>query len=216
MLVQEDNRQPIKILERNSLHKAFPTGRSVYFFFKRITDLLLSLCAIICILSWLLPILAILIKVDSKGPVFFLQKRTGKGGHIFTCYKLRTMVLNPYADTRPAIPDDPRTTRIGKFLRRSNLDELPQFLNILLGSMSLIGPRPHMIYDCNRFASQIPGYAFRNLVRPGLTGLAQVKGFHGPVLNKSSCYIRYEWDAFYVRNANYLLDLRILRETIKL
>jgi putative colanic acid biosynthesis UDP-glucose lipid carrier transferase len=126
------------------------------------------------------------------------------------------MVLNPYADNRPAVKDDPRITRIGKFLRRSNLDELPQFFNILFGSMSLIGPRPHMIFDCNRFSSLIPGYPFRNLIKPGLTGLAQIKGFHGPAISSSSIYLRYQWDVFYVRNANYLLDLRILRKTIKL
>jgi putative colanic acid biosynthesis UDP-glucose lipid carrier transferase len=152
--------------------------------------------------------------MDSKGPVFFLQKRVGRAGRIFTCYKLRTMIVNEQADVIPALENDYRITRVGKLIRRSNIDEFPQFFNILFGSMSVIGPRPHMIADCNRFSSAIPGYKFRNFVKPGITGLAQIKGFHGPAIHFETFFLRYQWDAFYVRNANFLLDLRIIRKTV--
>jgi len=158
----------------------------------------------------------VLIKLDSKGPVFFLQKRIGKGGRVFTCYKLRTMVVNGHADERPASEDDMRITGIGRFLRTTHLDELPQFLNVLLGSMSLVGPRPYMITDDHRFSRMVPGHNFRNFVKPGITGLSQVKGFHGAGLDFQTIFSRYQWDTFYVRNASTFLDFRILHSTTRL
>jgi putative colanic acid biosysnthesis UDP-glucose lipid carrier transferase len=188
--------------------------KKTFFIVKRIFDILVSVLVIVFLLSWLLPIIAIVIKLNSRGPVFFKQKRTGRGGQVFTCYKLRTMVVNPQADEIPAVENDPRITGVGRILRKSNLDELPQFFNILLGSMSIAGPRPHMIYDCARFENIIEGYRFRNLVKPGITGLAQIKGYHGPAFNTEAIFLRYQWDAFYIRNANFLLDLKIIRKTI--
>jgi putative colanic acid biosysnthesis UDP-glucose lipid carrier transferase len=188
-----------------------------YFILKRSFDLVFSLLVILGLLSWLLPVMALLIRLDSRGPVFFLQERAGKGAKPFTCYKLRTMFVNAQADEQPAQEDDIRITRVGRLLRRTHLDELPQFFNVLLGSMSLVGPRPYMFADCFAFSGMVPGHKYRNFVKPGITGLAQVKGLHGPgpVRDFQTVFWRYQWDAFYVRNAGFLLDMRIIRQTIR-
>src|SRR5688572_25590126 len=123
-----------------------------YFFFKRLFDIIFSLIVIIGVLSWLIPIAGLMILLDSKGGIFFIQRRVGKGGKIFNCIKFRTMVLNPEANLRRAEVDDYRITSVGNFLRFTSLDELPQFLNVFLGQMSVVGPRPHMISDCNQFS----------------------------------------------------------------
>lgn len=204
----------VPALEKEIPLRTYVDEKKGYFFFKRAFDIVISSLFIGFVLSWVLPLLALLIKLDSKGPVFFLQKRTGKGGKPFTCYKLRTMILNREADLWPALENDSRITRVGRVLRKYNLDELPQFFNSLSGSMSIVGPRPHMIFDCNRFSFEVPGYKFRNMVRPGITGLAQVKGFHGPAVDVRDISLRYGWDAFYVRNAAFLLDIRIVRRTV--
>ena len=164
-------------------------------------------------MTWLVPILALIIKLDSRGPVFFLQKRIGRNGRPFSCIKFRTMIKNQEADERPAEVNDERITKVGKFLRLTNLDELPQFFNVLTGKMSVVGPRPHMIADCIRFSFVISSYHFRNLVRPGITGLAQVNGYHGPTADYDSVIIRYYWDAQYVRKAGLWLDSKIIFAT---
>ncbi len=133
---------------------------------KRIFDLVVSIIVIVFILSWLIPILALLIRLDSHGPVFFVQKRVGRYSRLFACYKLRTMVVNEQADQYPATGDDARITRLGSWLRRSHLDELPQFLNVFLGSMSLVGPRPYMPADCRQFEKVVPDGNIRHRVRP--------------------------------------------------
>jgi len=191
------------LLERNS-----------YFIVKRCFDILFSLVVIVFILSWLLPLLALVIRVDSRGPVFFIQKRVGFLGRSFYCIKLRTMCVNPEANTLQARENDPRVTKFGRFLRKSNLDELPQFLNVLAGHMSVIGPRPHMHEDCRVFSQVVAAYKFRNILRPGITGLAQIKGYRGPTDSFDKVFKRYQWDAFYIRNAGFSLDMRIIRETI--
>lgn len=198
---------------RESRERSEPKGiewRKGYFFCKRSFDLLFSILVITAILSWLLPLIALLIRLDSRGPVFFLQKRIGKGGRPFTCYKFRTMVVNRQSDECPARENDHRITRVGKWLRTSNLDELPQFFNVLAGSMSLVGPRPYMVADYRRFSALVPAASFRNLVKPGITGMAQVKGLHGPIRDLNTITWRYQWDAFYVQNASFRLDFRIL------
>ena len=123
------------------------------------------------------------------------------------------MIVNDEADEKQAERNDYRITRLGKFLRRSSLDELPQFINVLIGDMSIVGPRPHMFSDWTRFSFVIPEYKFRNLMRPGITGLAQVKGYHGPTPDYRSISARFYWDAEYIRNANFLLDMKIAVRT---
>jgi len=182
-------------------------------FLKRTFDLLISTLVILGILSWLLPVLAFLIKRDSRGPVFFVQNRVGKEGKLFRCFKLRSMVVNPHADQPPVAGDDGRITPLGSWLRLSHLDELPQFFNVFLGSMSLVGPRPYMPADCLRFGAIVPDATFRQLVKPGITGLAQSKGLHGSVCDRLTLVQRYRWDDYYIRNRNFFLDLRILWAT---
>jgi putative colanic acid biosynthesis UDP-glucose lipid carrier transferase len=187
-----------------------------YLLTKRGMDLTCSILVIGGVLSWLLPVVAALIRLDSKGPVFFLQKRVGRDGKVFTCYKLRTMVVNPDADELPCMEDDTRVTRLGRLLRATHLDELPQFFNVLLGSMSVVGPRPYMLTDEHRMASMVPGHNFRNYVKPGITGMSQVKGCHEGDMDLKILFYRYQWDAFYVRNACLVLDFHIISHTIRL
>jgi len=188
--------------------------RKHYLTVKRIFDVAVSSIFLILIASWLFPIMGILILLDSRGPIFFIQKRIGKDGRVFNCIKFRTMYENSQAHKKQAVKNDPRITRIGRFLRVSSLDELPQFINVFMGDMSIVGPRPHMLADCENFSSHIPSYTFRHFVKPGITGLAQVKGFRGPTVNFESMFHRYQFDAFYVRNCNFWLDVRIIRQTV--
>lgn len=205
--------------ERNKISPAdvnlrrYINSRSGYLVAKRIFDILFSSLVILLIFSWLFPILWLLIKLDSKGPVFFVQKRVGFLGRSFRCLKFRTMYVNAEANTRQATENDPRITRMGHFLRLSNLDEIPQFFNVIAGHMSIVGPRPHMHKDCHTFSRDVNCYKFRSLMKPGITGLAQVKGYRGPAQTFDKIFHRYQWDAFYVRNANFWLDLRIVHRT---
>ena len=185
-------------------------GKRIYFVSKRVFDIVLSTLVILLVLSWLTPLMAVLIKLSSKGPVFFFQKRVGRFGRSFTCIKFRTMIVNSEADRCSASENDRRITRLGKFLRKSNMDELPQFFNVLLGHMSIVGPRPHMYADCREFSTVVPRYKLRSLVKPGITGLSQIKGYHGQVISMECIYQRYIWDVFYVRNAGLWLDMRIV------
>jgi lipopolysaccharide/colanic/teichoic acid biosynthesis glycosyltransferase len=193
--------------------RAHIAHRHQYFFAKRIFDITVSALVLLLVFSWLFPILYILIKLDSRGPIFFVQRRVGFLGRSFSCLKFRTMRLNAEANSKQATEHDPRITRVGRFLRNSNLDELPQFLNVLAGHMSIVGPRPHMFKDCASFSAVVDAYKFRTLLKPGITGLAQVKGYRGPARSFDKIFRRYQWDAFYVRNANFWLDLRIVHTT---
>jgi putative colanic acid biosynthesis UDP-glucose lipid carrier transferase len=192
------------------LEQAVDNRLVIFYIVKRVIDLAFSLIITVFILSWLLPILAILIKLDSRGPVFFRQKRTGIDAKTFDCFKLRTMSVNKNCDELQAAINDPRITRMGKFLRVSNLDELPQFINVLLGDMSIVGPRPHMVNDSSKFAELFPGYYNRYLIKPGITGLAQINGFRGPTPNVRSVYKRLQWDLYYVEHATIGMDIRII------
>ncbi|HEY4205568.1 MAG TPA: sugar transferase [Puia sp.] len=183
---------------------------------KRAMDLTCSTLVIGGILSWLVPVLAALIKLDSKGPIFFLQKRVGREGKVFTCYKLRTMVINPEADELPCEENDIRITRCGRVLRAAHLDELPQFFNVLTGVMSLVGPRPYMLADEQRMAALVPRHNIRNYVKPGITGMSQVKGCHDGDMDLNILFSRHQWDVFYVRHACLSMDLRIISHTIRL
>lgn len=202
-------------MNQNGILRTFVASRKKYFFFKRVFDVFVSALVILVLLSWMVPLVALLILIDTRGPVFFRQKRIGKNGIPFYCLKFRTMVINEEADDMPAKDNDERITRVGNWLRKTNIDELPQFFNVLAGQMSVIGPRPHMVADCIRFSFVIQSYSFRSLLRPGITGWAQVNGFHGPTRDYESIILRYYWDAMYVRKASALLDLKILLTTLR-
>lgn len=203
-------------LNQNGIAFPFVASRKRYLFIKRGFDIAFSLVVILAIMSWLIPLVSLAIFLDSGGPVFFRQKRVGKGGKLFYVIKFRTMRPNEEADERPASMEDERITRLGKLLRLANIDELPQFFNVLAGQMSVIGPRPHMITDCIRFSFVISSYSFRNLVRPGITGWAQVNGYHGPTTDYDSIIQRYYYDMMYISKLNANLDGRIIIKTIKL
>jgi putative colanic acid biosynthesis UDP-glucose lipid carrier transferase len=195
-------------------YRDFLRERRRFLIWKRVVDIVFSLFIIVFILSWLLPLVAFLIKLTSKGPIFFSQKRVGFLGKSFYCIKFRTMVVNREANIKQATDNDPRITKLGRFLRLSNIDELPQFFNVLKGEMSIVGPRPHMHRDCDDFSKIISTYKFRSIAKPGITGLAQVKGCRGPVKDAECIFRRYQWDSFYVRNQDYKLDTRIIGLTI--
>ena len=184
-----------------------------YLIIKRVLDILVSLVVILAIFPWLLPVLYVCIKIDSKGPMFFRQKRVGFLGRTFWCYKFRTMRINDAADSRRASQNDSRVTRVGWFLRNTCLDEIPQFINVLLGDMSIVGPRPHMLKDSDEFSTLVSNYSYRNMARPGITGLAQVRGYRGPATSFESIFRRYQWDSYYVRNVSFTLDIRIMVQT---
>jgi putative colanic acid biosynthesis UDP-glucose lipid carrier transferase len=203
-------------LDQKLIYKEAADKRG-YFPAKRIFDLTVASFVIAGVLSWLLPLLALLIKLDSKGPAFFVQKRVGRNGRLFLCYKLRSMRINDLADVRSASGDDGRITRLGNWLRRTHLDELPQFLNVAAGSMSLVGPRPYMPADCRRFGGLVPDGDFRHRMKPGITGMAQAKGLHGrDSKDRQVILARYQWDAYYIRHAGFRMDMRILGKTMKL
>ena len=181
---------------------------------KRVFDVVFSLLIIIGILSWLTPILAIIIKLESKGPVFFIQKRNGLNYKEFNCYKFRSMYINDKADTDLASKNDVRITKIGKFIRKTSIDELPQFFNVLKGDMSVVGPRPHMVSVANLYAANVDKFMVRHFVKPGITGLAQTKGYRGEVETDEDIINRVKYDIFYMENWSILLDIQIIIKTI--
>jgi undecaprenyl-phosphate galactose phosphotransferase/putative colanic acid biosynthesis UDP-glucose lipid carrier transferase len=181
---------------------------------KRLFDILFSLLIIIFIYPWLIVIISILIKITSRGPVFFKQLRTGMNGKDFYCYKFRTMKINPKSDEKQASENDTRVTKIGKILRKSNLDEFPQFFNVLFGQMSIVGPRPHMLKHTKDFTEIKDNYLIRHYVKPGITGWAQVNGYRGETKTEEDIIKRVEYDIWYIENWNFLLDLKIIWLTV--
>lgn len=186
------------------------SNNSFYLIIKRLFDILLSAFLLIFLFSWFSLFLAIIIKIDSVGPVFFMQKRTGKNKESFYCIKFRTMYLNKNANRLAVTKDDERITAVGKFLRRYFIDEFPQLINVLKGEMSLVGPRPFMLRENIDFSKKIANYHNRHLVKPGITGLAQVMGFHGTIHNDKDLHSRINADLYYVANRSFKLDLYIL------
>jgi putative colanic acid biosynthesis UDP-glucose lipid carrier transferase len=182
--------------------------------FKRMFDIVVSSFLIVTVLSWLIPFVSVLILIDSRSPIFFRQRRVGRFGKTFYCLKFRTMHKNIEADFKQAHDDDPRITRIGHFLRKTNIDELPQLFNVLMGQMSVVGPRPHMLKDCRDFNEVVKSYKLRSFVKPGITGLAQIKGFRGPTEDDLSIIHRFKWDVFYIKHVSMQMDLFILYTTI--
>lgn len=191
-----------------------PYGNPAQNLTKRSTDVVISLLVLAFLFSWLYPILFLLIKADSKGPVFFKQLRHGKGNVPFYCYKFRTMVINDEADTKQATKNDPRVTKIGTLLRKTCLDELPQILNVIRGEMSIVGPRPHPIMLNERFSKEICNLMSRHIIKPGITGLAQAKGFIGEIGTYYDMNSRLKLDLFYVKNWSFLLDIKIIFWTV--
>ena len=181
---------------------------------KRIFDIIFSFCFLITLFPIFYIIFGILIKLSSSGSVIFKQKRTGIYGKSFNCYKFRSMKMNEDADEKQAEKDDPRTTKIGQFLRRSNLDEIPQFYNVLRGDMSVIGPRPHMLKHTELYSSFIDKYMVRHLIRPGITGWAQVNGYRGETKTTEQMEGRVRCDVWYLENWSFILDMKILIITI--
>lgn len=180
---------------------------------KRTMDIIVASLFILLVMSWLLPLVAIFIKLTSRGPIFFVQKRTGKRGADFDCLKFRTMYVNDEADTKQATANDKRITLAGKFLRATHLDETPQFFNVLRGDMSIIGPRPHMLYHTRFYAQSIPYYHLRHEVLPGMTGMAQIKGYIGEINAERELRKRVQWDIYYLKNRSVSLDIQILLTT---
>ncbi len=182
---------------------------------KRIFDIMFSSLVAIFILSWLIPILFIIIKIDSRGPLFHRHIRYGINYQKFTCYKFRSMTHKKHDDSVQVKRNDTRVTRVGRFLRRTSIDELPQFINVLLGQMSVVGPRPHMVSFTEEYAKLTDKYNFllRHTVKPGITGLAQIKGYRGEVSSKEDIVNRVKYDNFYIENWSIFLDIRIIAQT---
>ncbi|MBA6151921.1 undecaprenyl-phosphate glucose phosphotransferase [Gelidibacter maritimus] len=190
-----------------------PLEDSINQVIKRSFDILFSSLVIIFILSWLTPIIAILIKLESRGPVFFKQSRNGFNYKEFDCYKFRSMMPNNDAHLYQATRDDQRVTKVGKFLRKTSIDELPQFFNVLFGDMSVVGPRPHMVSHTSMYAKRIDKFMVRHFVKPGITGLAQISGFRGEIETDKDIIGRVKYDIFYIENWSLLLDIRIIVRT---
>ena len=181
---------------------------------KRIFDLVFSLFVIIFLLSWITGILYILSLFNGREGVFFKQKRTGTDGKVFTCVKFRTMHPNPDADLQKAVANDQRVMPVGRLLRKTGLDELPQFINVLLGQMSVVGPRPHMLKHTEQYRKMVRKFMMRHTVKPGITGLAQVRGFRGEIRKISELKHRVQLDVSYIENWTLMLDLRIVFLTV--
>ena len=183
-------------------------------FFKRVFDVFFSSMVILFIFSWLFPIICALIKLSSKGPVFFRQKRTGINNKTFTCLKFRSMQMNDESDEKQATNGDHRITAIGRFLRKTNIDEFPQFFNVLIGQMSIVGPRPHMLKHTEKYSELIDYYRVRHYVKPGITGWAQVNGYRGETDKLWKMEKRVDYDMSYLENWTFWWDIKIVLLTI--
>ena len=184
------------------------------YFLKRVFDVIFAAGVVVGVLSWLTPVLAALIRLDSPGPVFFKQLRTGQHGRPFYCYKFRSMRLNADADAAQARRGDGRITPLGRWLRARSVDELPQFWNVLRGQMSVVGPRPHMLGHTQHYAEQIPDFMRRHEVAPGITGLAQVAGHRGETRELGAMERRVAADLHYIAHWSLALDSKIVLLTL--
>ncbi|MEY8849445.1 exopolysaccharide biosynthesis polyprenyl glycosylphosphotransferase [Psychroserpens sp. XS_ASV72] len=180
---------------------------------KRTFDIVFALIIICFVLSWLIPILGLIIVLESKGPIFFQQNRPGIKEKGFLCYKFRSMAINSRSE-ESATRNDSRVTRVGKFIRRTSIDELPQFFNVLFGSMSVVGPRPHLWKQNEMYGTKISKYMVRHVVKPGVTGLAQVRGYRGEIETRDDIVNRTKYDIFYIENWSLLLDFNIIAQTV--
>lgn len=183
-------------------------------FKKRAFDVIFSSLVIVFILSWLYPIIGILIKMQGKGPVLFKQLRSGRNDEPFWCYKFRSMTVSSDSDTKQATKDDARITAIGAFLRKTSLDEMPQFFNVFFGQMSVVGPRPHMLKHTEEYKAIIDQFMVRHFLKPGITGWAQVNGFRGETKEDGAMENRVQHDIYYLENWTTMLDVKIIFMTI--
>ena len=191
----------------------YPLKNPINRAFKRAFDLFFSTLMLILSPLVVIPV-AIAIKLSSPGPVFFVQRRTGYRGQAFNCYKFRTMRVNNDSDTLQATKGDPRVTRVGNFLRRTSIDELPQFYNVWRGEMSIVGPRPHMVAQTEMYSELIDKYMLRHTIKPGITGWAQVRGYRGQTEELWQMEKRVEYDVWYAENWSFFLDLKIIFRTV--
>jgi len=199
---------PILSLRKIAVHEPLNA------FVKRTLDVIVSSIAIVFLLSWLTPLIALLIRLESKGPIFFKQKRHGLDGYEFGCLKFRSMAVNKITNDLHVKKNDMRVTKVGRFIRKTSIDELPQFYNVLLGNMSVVGPRPHMTSLSEVYSKKASKYMVRHNVKPGITGLAQVSGCRGEVETDFDIINRTKYDIFYIENWSFLLDINIILQTI--
>jgi len=190
-----------------------PLDNSFNVLSKRAFDVVFSSLVILFILSWMIPLVGLFIKFSSKGPVLFVQKRDGYKGITFNCFKFRTMVVNKISDVKMADDNDTRLTKIGRFLRLSTLDEMPQFINVLLGDMSIVGPRPHPVNLNKQYSNDIINFNKRHRFKPGITGLSQSLGYSGFIKSTQDMSNRVKMDIFYYKNWSLLLDFKIIFKT---
>ena len=183
---------------------------------KRTFDVVFSLCFLCLLFPFILVVVFVLTKCTMPGRVFFVQKRTGLNGKTFKCYKFRSMKENPYSDEKQATKGDDRITWWGQIMRKTNLDETPQFINVLMGDMSIVGPRPHMLKHTDEFTELVDGYMLRHQVKPGVTGLSQVIGYRGEIRKVEDLQNRVKYDLYYIDNWSFFLDLQIIFKTITL
>ena len=181
---------------------------------KRAVDIIFSSLVIIFILSWLVPVVYLLQRFDSKGPLLFKQQRHGVNKKIFWCYKFRSMSPTKDCNTKMATKNDMRVTRLGRILRKTSIDELPQFYNVLIGDMSVVGPRPHMVVHTQEFENSVDKYLVRHFLKPGITGLAQISGYRGEIMVKSDIINRVRYDIFYMEKWSLRLDAKIIYLTV--
>jgi putative colanic acid biosynthesis UDP-glucose lipid carrier transferase len=181
---------------------------------RRIFDIIISSLVCIFILTWMVPLVGLAILLESRGPVFFVQARSGKNNQPFSCLKFRSMVANSNADKVQATRNDSRITRVGAFLRRTSLDEFPQFINVLKGDMSIVGPRPHMLKHTSDYSQVVDQFMIRQFVKPGITGWAQVNGYRGETRDLTQMEKRIEHDIWYLENWSLWLDVRIVFMTV--
>ncbi|HRO73220.1 MAG TPA: exopolysaccharide biosynthesis polyprenyl glycosylphosphotransferase [Saprospiraceae bacterium] len=197
-------------------YKKYPLDNSFNQILKRLFDVLFSLLMLVLVLWWLLPLLAVVLLITQGYPIIFVQRRNGLNGKEFDCYKFRTMRADRHNNRKPTEKNDPRVTKFGKILRVTSLDELPQFFNVLKGDMSVVGPRPHMVSENESYSEVIKRYALRYYVKPGITGLAQIRGYRGAIECNEDMEMRIRTDIYYVRNWSFLLDMYIIYRTVRL
>ena len=200
----------IPIIDVNQLPLNFWYNKLI----KRLFDIIFSLFVLVFFVSWMYLLFGLIIKIQSRGPVLFAQKRHGLGGKAFYCYKFRTMIQNNEEDTKFADNNDTRLTSFGKFLRISALDEMPQFINVLIGDMSVVGPRPHPIKLNDQFSSKVDKFSKRHQFKPGITGLAQTRGYRGKIYNFYDMSNRVKLDRYYFKNWSIFFDLKICLKTV--